>query len=203
MGIPGFTSEAAFRTRQHNLVVLAAPAVCLYGQTFGECYEDCANACHDAVAGHLQACLSACRASCAACPPPIQPPPPPPIQPPPPPPLSPARTYTATEQSATNCVASQDVIGECDPQDFYCFEGEPRLGPGGSCECVKTEINCPMTTCTHWDGPCTGFTLAFWRPAPTRCITGAGLLQCCNSWDQYPWVKQCADGSVTRGCGFC
>lgn len=68
--------------------------------------------------------------------------------------------------------------------------------------CVEARDVCRKCVVCH--GRCTGTKLLFWQQAPTRCAEApSGRRQCVSGWNQYPWIKECDDGTVNSGGGFC
>lgn len=116
-----------------------------------------------------------------------------------------ASTWTSEE-----CIGyrSQTVCGVPYPNMSTCISAcsggfcQPHQGAYACCR--QQEVCTGTTTCTHYDGDCTGTKLFFWQPAPTRCVTGqSGMSRCVSGWNQYPWVRECGNGSRTSGVGFC
>ena len=100
------------------------------------------------------------------------------------------------------CVRTSDCR-YCTVQTGVC-RFKQSLGGWACCkdryQCVSTHNRC----CQSSHGSCTGSTLIPWRPPPTRCATSpVGFTKCCTGWNQYPWIRECDDGTRTDGCGFC
>jgi hypothetical protein len=113
-------------------------------------------------------------------------------------------TWTSTECARyapiTSCGVPYPNLADC----IATCSSSCNPVPGGYACCSTSQVCVSTTTCTHYDGDCTGTKLFFWQPPPTRCVTSAsGLTKCAGGWNQYPWILQCANGSQSSGVGFC
>jgi hypothetical protein len=73
-------------------------------------------------------------------------------------------------------------------------------------ECVKHDCPPPRRRCCDvYHGSCTGSPgwLAYSAPTPQCVATPQGHARCSYWWNQYPWIRECDDGSSVSGDGFC
>jgi hypothetical protein len=214
MRLPGFARQELAGPGSSVIVPAANPPCPVIGMGYRECVVDCITTCHEFGAKGYASCMSGCPGKCAGCPhiplPALIGGPLPPLN------LSNFHTSRSTEDSSRDCFPYQYDSGYRWPSDdgeafIDCSVSEecrggtcaPAPEGGDAVACFLTSTMCRPTTCTHFDGPCTGSHVWFDAPAPTRCISAGGTVQCCGGWYQYPWVKACADGTRTQGCGFC
>jgi hypothetical protein len=82
--------------------------------------------------------------------------------------------------------------------------GLTLLGPLGRTSDVSAQV-LDVDECLRFQGRCTGF----W--GGRQCIAGPVepfpdaevIVQCCNGWNQYPWIEACSGQPPRTGCGFC
>jgi len=117
-------------------------------------------------------------------------------------PTTPANIWTSTEclghRQVQVCGVPYPTLNDC---LATCSGGLCSPVPGGYACCSTRDVCIGTTTCTHYDGFCTGSIGFGWT---RRCVASpSGFTQCAGGPNQFPWVVECASGSLSRGVGFC
>ncbi len=147
-----------------------------------------------------------------------------PGSPPPPPPPGPkySKKSSYSETPCQECRPSEQCSGHYDSES-ECKKGCSGFSSGsgpcgwhfggktcrqtalsGKWQCCDYQEECssygPTRSCTDFFGNCTGL---FRGNGPQYIRTDAGTYKECVGPNQYPWVKECDDGFIDSGCGFC
>ena len=187
MNIPEFTAEASlYRSinryvchTHHRAQPQVTPAA--YDQScLNECLQDCGITCAGESGSTKAACVRRCSNENANCKTGcyVTSTPPPPLPPPAP------TKFASRMRTAFECT-----------KWHYGFTGRGLEG-GDVCDS-------PIQRCVYFEGACTGSPFSDPSSFHTRCVTAGGTTFCCNGWNQFPFIRVCADGSETPGCSFC
>ena len=157
-----------------------------------ECWDNCISGCDNP-----RECFPGCRVGCGG-----QPRDPGPVGGGGGPPTTPANTWTSTDcigyRQVQVCGVPYPTLSDC---IATCSSGICTPTPGGYGCCSTREVCIGTTSCTHYDGYCTGSILT---GASTRCVASpSGFTRCAGGPNQFPWVVECSDGSRSSGVGFC
>jgi len=155
------------------------------------CWSDCISGCANA-----RDCFTSCRLECGG-----QPPDPGPVGAPAVP-TTPANVWTSIDctgyRQVQVCGVPYPTLSDC---IATCSSGVCTPMPGGYGCCSTREVCVGTTTCTHYDGSCTG---SFLTGSTTRCVASpSGFSRCAGGPNQFPWVVECTNGSRSSGVGFC
>jgi hypothetical protein len=182
--------EPTFRLAQEEVGPCSSPT----SPACRQCWSACIRSCSEP---NPRYCFNDCREQCGG-----QPRDPGPVGGGSGPPTTPANTWTSTDcigyRQVQVCGVPYPTLSDC---IATCSSGICTPTPGGYGCCSTREVCIGTTSCTHYDGYCTGSILT---GASTRCVASpSGFTRCAGGPNQFPWVVECSDGSRSSGVGFC